>query len=91
MTAIIFTIASVITALSAVLSLQEAMSLQIDAITLNSTITSHQDSTINTKSHDNNNVNQQGDDNNCKSQHSSCSDSNTKNAIDGIKLDIPFP
>ena len=91
MTAIIFIIASVITVVFAILPLQEAMSLQIDAITLNSMITSHQDSTINTKSHDNNNANQQSDDNNCKSQHSSCSDSTTKNTVDGIKLEIPFP
>jgi len=91
MAAIIFTIASVMTAVPAVLSLQEAMSLQMDAITLNSTITSHQDSTINTKSYDNNNVNQQSDNNNCKSQHSNCSDSTTKNTIDGIRLAIPFP
>ena len=90
-TAIIFTIASVITAVSVILPLQEAMSLQINAVTLSSVITSHQGSAINTKTHDNNNANQQSDDNNCKSQHSSCSDSTKKDAIDGIKLEIPFP
>jgi len=94
MTAIIFIIASVITAVSAILPLQEAMSLQINTITINSDTNSHQDATINTKTHDNNNANQQNDDNNdniCKNQRGSCSDSTTKKVIDGIKLEIPFP
>jgi len=77
MTAIIFIIASVITAVSAILPLQEAMSLQINTITINSDTNSHQDATINTKTHDNNNANQQNDDNNdnnSKNQRGSCSD-----------------
>jgi hypothetical protein len=75
------------------LPLQEAMSLQINTITVNSE-TNHQDVTINTKTHDNNNANQQNDDNNdktCKNQRASCYDSTTKKVIDGIKLEIPFP
>jgi hypothetical protein len=91
MTAIIFIIASVITAVSAILPLQEAMSLQINTITINSDTNSHQDATISTKTHDNNNANQQNDDNICKNQRGSCSHSTTKKVIDGIKLEIPFP
>ena len=91
LTAIIFITPSVITAVSAILPLQEAMSLQIDTMGVKSVTNSHQDNTINTKTHDNNNLNQQNDDNKCKSKSSSCSDSTTKNTVDGIKLEIPFP
>ena len=47
MTAIIFVIASVITPVSAILSLQEAMSLQINAEGVKSETNNHQDNTIN--------------------------------------------
>lgn len=95
--AIAFIIPSVITSVSAILPLQEAMSLQRD-MGVKSEINSHQDTIINENTHDNN-LDQQNDDNNdhgdnnCNSQHSNCSnsDSTAKNAIDGIKLEIPFP
>jgi len=101
--AIAFIIPSVITSVSAILPLQEAMSLQRD-MGVKSEINSHQDTIINENTHDNN-LDQQNDDNNdnndnnnhgdnnCNSQHSNCSnsDSTAKNTIDGIRLEIPFP
>ena len=81
--AIVFIIPSVTTAVSAILPLQELMSLQIDTTGVKSETNSHRSPIINEKTHDNNNLDQQEDDNNdnndnnCNSQHSNCSDSDS--------------